>query len=597
PDFGNISQATVDANNTVTSYQGSINERIVNFVRPRFAKTREVGFNVEWQANDNLSAVWDGAYSKSTDTTAGNQAWFDANLNTFDPTKITYQQSPSGLPSYTNLGDLSDTSKATFGWFTWEGRSIKDETYQSTFDLAYDFDDAGVLTSIRAGASYAQREKNKTVAKTPGNVQCLFCGVPLPQNLFSTVNSRLLNDGLSNNSFPSYSVSEVEKYFLSDVGLNAAAVNKAGPGADAAAIATALVDIKATIAANGGTLGVQPVLGSGGGVKEKNYSAYIQANFEGNLGETPWSANMGLRYIRSDVRSTGFGQELIRIDTPNNGDPVPVFSPAQPIAETGSYHVLLPNLNVKVDASENIVLRFSVAKTLTRATLSDLTLARNFNVRARERNVSSGNPGLKPLIAWNYDTSITLYIDDASYMSVAWFRKDLSGGSSRVTQTIQLLGFDFFSTRPENRGNGVVNGVELTTQYTFSSLPAPFDGLGVQGNYTKVITGSGTNGQSESYNAVGFYQKGPIQARLAYAYRAGYLASAAANRGQPKNIRAYGQWDASVSYDLPFYGVTVFAEAINITNAQSLAFSVFQNRVIQLQDTGARYTAGVRVRF
>lgn len=594
---GDITEATVDANNTVTHYVGQTQERIVTFIRPRFAKTREAGLNAEWQANDNLSAVFDAAYSKSTDTTAGNQAWFDTNLNVSSPTQISYDQTPGGTPSFSNIGNLSDTSKAKFGWFTWEGRSIKDETYQSTFDLTYDFDDAGILTSVNAGISYAQREKVKTVAKTPGNVQCLFCGVPVPQNQFSTISSKFLNGGVSNNSFPTYSVTALEAYFLSDAGLNAAAENKAGPGADAAAIATALADIKATIAGNGGTLGVQPVPGAGGGVKEKNYDAYIQANFEGSFGETPWSANMGLRYTESHIRSVGVGQELLRIDTPPNSDPIPVFSDPIPIMETGTYRVWLPNANFKLNAYENIVIRASIAKTLTRATLSDLTLARNFNVRARERNVSSGNPGLKPLIAWNYDANITWYIDDASYLSVAYFHKDLSGGSTRVTQIVQLLGFDFNSTRPENKGTGVVDGVELTAQYTFRNLPAPFDGLGVQGNYTKVTTGNKTDGQSESYNAVGFYEKGPIQARIAYAYRAGYLASAAANRGQPKNIRAYGQWDASASYDLPWYGLTIFAEAINITNARSLSFSTFQNRVIQLEDTGARYSAGVRVSF
>ncbi len=598
PDFGRISNATVDSNNTVTSYEGYIDQRIVTFVRPRFAKTRAIGFNAEWQANDNLSAVFDAAYSKATDTTAGNQAWFDTNLNSFDPAVTTYQQSPSGVPSYTNIGNPSDPSQATFGWFTWEGRSIKDETYQSTMDLTYDFDDAGVLTSINTGVSFAQREKIKTVAKTPGNIQNLFNGVALPQNLFSTIDtSGFLGGSATIPDFSSYSVTEVETYLLSDAGINAKAIMNAGPGADATAIAAAETDIRSAIAENGGTLGVQPVLGSGGDVKEKNYSAYIQANFAGSFGETPWSVNMGLRYTRTDIRSGGFGQELIRIDTPPNGDPVPVFSPAMSISETGSYNVWLPNINFKLDAYEDIVFRASIAKTLTRATLSDLILARNFNVRVRERNVSSGNPGLKPLIAWNYDANLTWYIDEASYLSVAWFHKNLTGGSTRVTQTVQLLGLDFFSTRPENKGTSVVDGVELTGQYTFSSLPAPFDGLGLQGNYTNVTTGDNTDGQSESYNVVGFYEKGPIQARIAYVYRAGYLASAAANRGQPKNIRAYGQWDASVSYDLPVYGLTVFAEAINITNAQSLSFSIYQNRVIQLQDTGARYTFGVRAAF
>jgi len=270
-----------------------------------------------------------------------------------------------------------------------------------------------------------------------------------------------------------------------------------------------------------------------------------------------------------------------------------------PIQEAGSYHVWLPSANFKLGLSQNVVLRAAIGRTLTRATLSDLILARNYNVRARARNVSSGNPGLKPMTAWNYDTNLTWYIDDASYMSVALFHKSLSNKSRRQTKIINILGFNFFSNRPENIGSGTVNGFSLAAQYSFRTLPAPFDGLGVQANYTYVrqkTDGVSNDETSKTYNLVGFYQKGPIQARIAYNYRAGYLASLFANRSQPKNIRAYGQWDASASYDINRY-FSVFIQAINITNAQTLSYSIYQNRVIQLANTGSRYSAGVRVKF
>ncbi len=598
-----IVEATLDENNTVISSRqdGTNGQAIGSFIRPRLGETYQTGFNAEWQGSDNLSAVFDTAYSKSTDSTSGNQAWFDARLNT-DKSNIVFNE-VDGLPVFSGFGDISDTSAATFGWFTWEGRSISDETFQATFDLNYDFDDAGALVSIQAGSNYAYREKAKTVAKTPGDVQCLFCGVPLDQSVFSTVDaSGFLGGDSFNTDFPTFSITELEEYFLSDAGIDAAAVNRAGPGADAVAIAVAKAEIQATIAANGGDLGVQPVPGEGGTVTEKNYGAYVQAKFEGTIGNAPWSGNLGLRYTRTDVKSSGVGQEILDIFIPTGGgstDPVAVFSDPIPISESGSYNVWLPSANFKLDMYEDIVFRAAIGKTLTRATLSDLMLARSFNVRERERNVSSGNPGLKPMVAWNYDANLTWYIDDASYMSVAWFHKDLSDKSRRETNIVQILGFDFLSNRPENLGNGSIDGVELSAQYTFSSLPAPFDGLGLQGNYTNVTQktdGEEDNETSETYNVVGFYEKGPIQARIAYNYRAGYLDSPAANRGQPKHIRAYGQWDASFSYDVT-EDITVFLEAINITNSQTLSFSIFENRVIEIADTGSRYTIGARWNF
>lgn len=592
---GQIVEATLDENNTVISSRqdGTNGQAIGSFIRPRLAETFQSGLNAEWQMSENLSSVFDTAYSKSTDSTSGNQAWFDARLNT-DKSNIVFNE-VNGLPVFSGDGDITDTSAATFGWFTWEGRSISDETFQATYDLNYDVDNGGVLLSIKAGANYAFREKGKTVAKTPGNIQNLFNGVAIPQELFELVdNSSFLDGNTSVPDFPSFSINDLQEYFLSDAGITAAGINAAGPSADAAAIAAATAGIRDAISANGGDLGVQPEPGAGGVVSENNYGAYVQANFGGSFGDTPWSGNMGLRYTRTDVASSGVGQELLEIIVPANGDPVPVFSDAVPIQETGSYSVWLPSANFRMDVYEDVVFRGSVAKTLTRATLSDLMLSRNFNVRERERNVSSGNPGLKPMIAWNYDASLTWYIDEASYLSVAWFHKDLKDKSERQTNIIQLLGFDFFSNRPENLGTGTIDGVEVSAQYTFSSLPAPFDGLGTQLNFTSVTEGD--DDASESYNLIGFYEKGPIQMRIAYNYRDTFTESESANRGQPKMIRAYGQWDASASYDVT-ENLTIFVEAINITNAQTLAFSIFENRVIEIADTGSRYSLGARFSF
>ena len=187
--------------------------------------------------------------------------------------------------------------------------------------------------------------------------------------------------------------------------------------------------------------------------------------------------------------------------------------------------------------------------------------------RERERNISSGNPGLKPMVAWNYDASLTWYIDEASYLSVAGFHKDLSDKSERQTNIVNIVGEDFFVNRPENLGDGSIDGVEIAGQYKFTQLPGIFGGFGLQANYTYVkeqTDGVDEDRPSETYNIVGFFEQGPIQARLAYNYRTAFTESLAANRGQPKMIRAYGQWDASASYDIN-ENFSVFVDIITST--------------------------------
>lgn len=601
-----ITDATVDKNNTVTHFTLRPESRPTEFVvfnRPRRAKTRQAGFNAEWQVDDNLSAVFDTAYSKSTDRVAGKQSFFVLEFPTLpDGRSLTFDNKPGEVPHIGNFGDITDLSKLRSSFFTFEGQDITDETYQATFDLNYDLDNAGALTSVETGVSFAHRQKSRDVTKTPGLIQCLFCSwgghennvfIPTSISSFQDVNGFLDGQaGVIDQPFPKVGEADLIAFLNSGESLSVLTAQDSQRRTDEIA----------ALAANGGGFGVVPRPGDSGVVTENNYSAYVQAKFEGSFGDTPWSGNMGLRYTRTDVASAGVGREVLSITAIGGGinDSIITFTDPIDIVENSSYHVWLPSANFKVDMYEDVTFRAAIGKSLTRATLSDLLLRRSISARTFNTGfVKSGNPGLKPMIAWNYDANLTWYIDDASYLSVAWFHKDLSNQSRVETNPIQILGFNFDQERPENTGNGSVDGVELSLQYTFSTLPAPFDGLGVQGNYTNVTQktdGENEDETSESYNLVGFYEKGPIQARVAYVYRAGYLASRKANRGQPKNIRGFGQWDASASYDITDF-ITVFVEAINITNSRTKSFSIYENRLIELADTGSRYAFGVRVDF
>jgi iron complex outermembrane recepter protein len=109
-------------------------------------------------------------------------------------------------------------------------------------------------------------------------------------------------------------------------------------------------------------------------------------------------------------------------------------------------------------------------------------------------------------------------------------------------------------TLPLNADGAKIQGFEIAYNAFFDFLPQPFDGFGIQSNYTYVknkgITNTGlgppnsptnTNpgnlftsldpgvleGVSKhSFNLVGMYEKGPISARLAYNWRSKYLVTA-----------------------------------------------------------------------
>ncbi|ATY32212.1 hypothetical protein CVN68_09670 [Sphingomonas psychrotolerans] len=575
---GDVRAGTVDANNTLTSYTGiASGPMITNQIRPRLAETYQVGGNLEWKPDGPLSAFLDVSWSKATDDTGGNQAWFESNLAAPGYSAAAVQmQLQDGLPVYSGLGNFLDTSNARLGYITFEGVSISDEIYQINSQLKYEAE-AGPLRRITAGFNYSDRKKQRFSYKTPDGLQSVFGGIPVPQSVFGEPAdaSDFLGIDMFPSGFPAYSAREIAAYLLTDAAIAATA----NPTAT-----------RAALAANGGSLDVALIPSNSGSAQERTIGGFLQASLGGSLGARNWSGNIGLRYTRTDVTSRGFGQEILSITTPPGLDPIVNLSAPQPLTEKGSYSEWLPSANFKIDVVRNLVFQAAVAKTLTRATLSDLLLIRNINPRPRERAITDGNPDLQPMVGWNYDAALTWYIDRSSYLSVAVFQKDLKNLSESVTTTIQVLGLDFRRTRPENVGDDRIRGLELSGQYTFTGLPAPFDGLGLQGNVSFV------GDEGNTYNVVGFYEKGPLQMRLAYNHREAYEQTAQGNRGQPVNVAAYGIWDASINFALNDR-LTLFAQGLNLFNEKTFLYSVFEERTISYETYGPRYALGVRVNF
>ena len=100
-------------------------------------------------------------------------------------------------------------------------------------------------------------------------------------------------------------------------------------------------------------------------------------------------------------------------------------------------------------------------------------------------------------------------------------------------------------------------------------------------------------GLSDSANAVLFYDKHGIQARLAYNWRDRFLAGYGLD---PSYVEPYGQVDASASYEFR-KGWIAFAEGINLTGGSRRGYSRTRNNVTFVIPGAARYSAGLRYTF
>jgi TonB-dependent receptor len=159
-------------------------------------------------------------------------------------------------------------------------------------------------------------------------------------------------------------------------------------------------------------------------------------------------------------------------------------------------------------------------------------------------------------------------------------------------------------SQPINQASNKVNGLEVAAQHLFGE-----SGFGTIINFTLVDSdveydntseGDGPTpllGVSDSANFIAFYDKDGIQVRFAYNWRDDFLS--ALNDGQGANpvyTEAYGQLDANVGYQFN-ENLTIFAEAINLTDETSRTYGRHTLMTRNIQQTGARYNVGLRYKF
>lgn len=166
----------------------------------------------------------------------------------------------------------------------------------------------------------------------------------------------------------------------------------------------------------------------------------------------------------------------------------------RPATGDTSYTDVLPGVHVNVFPRRNLTVRAAWTNTIGRPAYADLAPISELDDILNENGLytgglSSGNPDLKPYEAVNLDLSVEYYLG-SGLVAVAPFYKRIDNpiyGLSFVEEGItyngrayERLGF----SQPANGDAGRIAGVEFTYQNYFSGLPEPFDGLGINLNYT-----------------------------------------------------------------------------------------------------------------
>lgn len=292
---------------------------------------------------------------------------------------------------------------------------------------------------------------------------------------------------------------------------------------------------------------------------EKTATLYGKVNFDFPLGGgMSFDGNVGARYIRTSLEGQSYGTSA---STPNVYD----------VLETtrSSRNDVLPSFNGRLKFNRSTWLRLGVGKSLERIPFSDLNGA-IIITNAAQLQARRGNPNLQPYTSWNFDASLEHYFSRTGLVYIDGFYKRVNGYLQSVTlsgQSIPGLSGSWQIATQVNGGTGTIKGTEVGGQTFFDFLPEPFNGLGVEANYTLVdsavpspIPGAGNvdiQGLARhSYNLIGLFEKGPISARVAYSWRGKIVTVTAPANGAggtslyPNIGKPIGVLDFSLTYNV-----------------------------------------------
>ncbi|PTS88750.1 MULTISPECIES: TonB-dependent receptor [unclassified Caulobacter] len=606
-----VSAITLDSNRTVTAFSQNANGHTdyINRTFNRPTELRAVGFNADWNPTDKINVKLDSSYSKAESNNGGNEIFAVIGF----ANAVQYSNSGNGLPNLTAARGFVDPTVGRAHFATREGSDVAETVYETRLDAVFKTD-SEVFTALRFGGIYTDRTKDNTLVRTDNNVGCAYCGygIAVPAGLLKPFNPGNFLNGESGN-FPRQWLSfDSEAYFKF-------LETKAAGDLEDVAAGRPLGATAAYIASKGGYVGVEQP--SAYSVHEKITGGYAQGDFEAMIGGLPWSATVGMRYVHTELTSSGTQQNLLDV-LPIVGDSTAytaVFAPTStPTSKTTTYNNFLPSLNVKVDLTPDLVARFAATKTLSRANLTDVAPRIAFtSLRPGNLTAVGGNPDLRPFKSTNFDTSLEWYYQKAGFVTVGAFYKriddfilnGLATENFSITNSAGLYPGGILPVqvlRPRNSQSADVYGLEVGFQHTFDYLPAPFDGLGVSANATIVDskanqTAAGTpfvlEGLGDSQNLVGFYAKGPIEVRVAYNHRDGFISTASnGTGGDPIFTKSQGQVDFQARYAIsPAF--SVFVEGTNLNDAKTETVGKYANQFLSLVDTGPRYAVGLRAQF
>lgn len=410
-------------------------------------------------------------------------------------------------------------------------------------------------------------------------------------------NRRLVRYGEANGASPT--ISPVSQY------LTAFPIPHFGSGVIDGGLPTfAVIDFDAI--ARSGVISNQYVDNTGADwqVVEKTKGGYVELNDRFDIGAMALRVNAGARYVHTEVDSRAtLASSPVRVDH--------------------GYGNWLPSANLVLEFSPTLLARAAYARSMTRPSLSSLTIAGPVFGYDTRRVSGLGNPYLKPYLSNDYDLGVEWYFAKGGLLSAAVFYKDIISSltTAVVTQSVpqQYWAAIYadpryspsyqadpakvpytFSTVINTPDGNRVKGIELTANVPFSIISEGLSAFGIASNYTYVDGRDLTGLSPNSWNVTAYYDTGTRGIRASLNHRDDYLITAPAGNGNLE-ARKSGSTQLDVS---AYWNVTkrwaINVQGVNINNQRERYFDTgdgTQYLVREYTGTGRTVLGGVRYQF
>jgi len=285
--------------------------------------------------------------------------------------------------------------------------------------------------------------------------------------------------------------------------------------------------------------------------------------------------------VRVERTSNASRANEVIIERVEGADRVTAINPR---TSSSSYTNVLPGLHLRWNAGDNLVMRASANRTMSRPAPGDLIPSLQVNAQLTQPAVIIGNPDLNPATSTNLDLSAEYYLDGLGFVSAGVFHKSIDDFvfSERTRlDSGPFAGFD--EVRRVNGEGGSVTGLEMAWSRQFSSLPGALSGLGLDSNLTLLSsegTYPGREGESLPLtrspdwltNVILSWTGGALQTRASFMARSDRLTGVGGRAALDRYNKADRTLDFSVEYAVPRWGGRAFFHTRNLLNVPTIEY-------------------------